>query len=244
MCGRSVEPEVEALSAKYLPISLRVDGCNILVVGGGRIAHDKIKLLLGCAARITVVSPELVPELHPLRERGEINWVRRGIAPDDLDGRDIVYAATDDPAVNRHVYDSARERGLMINVVDQPALCSFITPSTVRRGSLSIAINTDGRCPAMSRAVRLKVEELIDEAYGAAVEVAAEARTRVRELLKGRSYEERRRVVEAVLAADLPDIVRRAGVEAARRRAAEIIDEAAGTAPGSDEPLGGGQAGD
>ena len=96
----------------------------------------------------------------------------------------------------------------------------------------------------MSRAVRLKVEELIDEAYGEAVEVAAEARARVRELFKERSYEERRRVMDAVLAADLPDIVRCAGGEAARRRAEEIIGEAAARSFGGNESPGSGQAGD
>jgi len=140
---------------RYYPVFLDLRGTPCVVVGGGAVAWRKAKALVGCGARVTVVSPSGVPPLAKLKRQRRIRWLRRRIQARDLREAFLVVAATDDQAVNRMVFREARRRRRLVNVVDQPALCSFIVPSVVRRGALTIAISTGGASPALSRWMRL-----------------------------------------------------------------------------------------
>lgn len=135
---------------QYYPAFLDVRGRPCVVVGGGTVAWRKAKVLMDCGACVTVVSPDGAPALAAAARRRALRWVRRRVKSSDLARAWLVVAATDHPTVNRLV---ARHGGL-INVVDQPALCTFIVPSVVRRGRLTIAISTAGDSPTVSKWIR------------------------------------------------------------------------------------------
>jgi precorrin-2 dehydrogenase / sirohydrochlorin ferrochelatase len=135
---------------RYYMACLDLEGRSVLVVGGGRVALEKIEGLLDCGAAVTVVAPQILPELEQL----PIRLVRRGYRAGDLDGRFLVVAATATPSVNRRVYRDAEERALLCNVVDVPELCSFILPAVHREDPIAVAISTGGASPALAQRLR------------------------------------------------------------------------------------------
>src|SRR5690554_5002900 len=127
----------------FLPVFLRLQGQRALVVGGGAVALRKAGMLLRAGARICLVAPQISAELRILLDDGKGHelW-QREFAPEDLDEVKLVVAATDDQAVNEAVYQYASARNLPVNVVDNPALCSFIFPSIVDRSPLLVAVSS------------------------------------------------------------------------------------------------------
>src|ERR1019366_9965092 len=150
----------------YLPIFLDVTGSRCLVIGGGEIAARKVASLLEAGADVVVVSPSLVEALAELARHGRIQHMKRKYAPGDMAGAALVYAATDDANLHQRLHADARERGIPINVADVPALCTFITPAVLTRGSLKIAVSTDGASPAMTKRIIKRLERLFGPEYG------------------------------------------------------------------------------
>jgi precorrin-2 dehydrogenase / sirohydrochlorin ferrochelatase len=130
---------------------------QVLVVGGGRIALEKVEGLLDCNARVTVVAPQIVPEL----ERLPVELIRRGYRTDDLVGSFLVVAATSTTSVNRRVYQDAEARSLLCNVVDDPELCSFILPAVHREDPIAVAISTGGASPALAQRLRDEIAAVV-----------------------------------------------------------------------------------
>lgn len=211
------------MAGRYYSVSMRVDGRNVLVVGGGVVAQRKAEVLLEHGAVVTVVSPEATPQVRAWAEAGRVRWLSRAFVEDDLADCRLVFCATDDGGLNRRVSALAEQRRLPVNVVDQPDLCSFIVPSQFRREHLSVAVGTDGLCPSYSRWVRQVLERAIDPAYGQALAVAAKVRERVYASFQDADYDTRRRVMEAVLSLDLPAMVRTQGAAAAESAAEQIV---------------------
>jgi len=141
---------------RYYPICLALESRHCVVVGGGKVALRKARSLLEARAAVTVVSPSLCEELRGL---GGLRRIERPFEERDVAGAFLVYAATDDPEVNRQVAEAARKHGALVNVVDTPDKCDFIVPSTLARGNLMISISTCGASPALARRLRLELEE-------------------------------------------------------------------------------------
>ena len=131
----------------FLPLFLRLTGRPALVVGGGEVAARKVALLLDAGAEVRVVAPELGTTLAGEHAAGRIRHVARHFAASDLEGADLAIAATDDVVVNAEVSRLARARSLPVNVVDNPALCSFIMPAIVDRSPVIVALSTGGASP-------------------------------------------------------------------------------------------------
>ena len=112
----------------YLPVFLRLEGRPCLVVGGGKVAARKVAMLLRAGAKISVVAPALCDELETLRVSGRIQHAGREFRDEDVDGRVLVIAATDDETVNRQVSVVAERHRIPVNVVDTPELVQFHRP--------------------------------------------------------------------------------------------------------------------
>ena len=143
------------------PVFMKLEARPCLVVGAGNIAHSKIESLLAAGARLTVVSPEALPEVEALAGRfagDRFTWHRRAFTPSDLDGIFLVVAATDEAAVNQAVYREAVARNILCNAVDDPPHCDFYFPSIVSRGDLQIAISTAGESPAFAQQLRREID--------------------------------------------------------------------------------------
>ena len=116
------------------PLFIELSGRRALIVGGGRLALHKARMLLPYGAELTAVAPEFCPELEAMEG---LTLTRRAFEPRDVEGAEIVIAATDERDVNRAVSALCRERGIPVNVVDELAECSFVFPALLRRGALS-----------------------------------------------------------------------------------------------------------
>ena len=143
---------------QMFPAFLKLGGRSVVVVGGGRVAAAKLDALLDAGARVTVVAPEVRPELV----RAGVAVKRREFVPQDLDGAWFVVAAA--PAVvNRLVAAAAEERRIFVNAVDDPAAGSAYTGGVFRRSGATIAISTEGRAPALAGLLREGLEYVIPE---------------------------------------------------------------------------------
>ena len=191
----------------YYPAFLDLRGRNCLVVGGGSVAERKVESLLECGARVKVVTREATDGLAELAQSGSIELDRRDYASDDLPGIFLVIAATDDPKVQARIGDEAKEHGLLVNVVDDPANCTFIVPAVARRGELSIAVSTGGRSPALAARIREKLEGLFGPEYEEWVDLLGQ----LRETLAARfpDPEERKAAWYRVVDSNCVELIRR-----------------------------------
>lgn len=184
----------------YLPIFCRLDNKPVLLVGGGEVAERKARLLLDAGAQLTVVAPDLDPELAELAANGSIEWLAGEFAPQQLAGKWLVVAATDRREVNALVYQSANQARIFANVVDDPKRSSFIMPSIIDRSPLMVAISSGGKAPVLARLLREKLEALLPQHLGAVAAFAGSLRERVK--ARFASMGERRRFWERLLGAD------------------------------------------
>jgi precorrin-2 dehydrogenase/sirohydrochlorin ferrochelatase len=150
----------------YYPVLIQLDRKKVVVVGGGSVAERKIETLLEYGAQVQVISRELTPRLRGYREGGKIGFLGQEFNEDCLEQAFMVIAATNDPNLNHQVSEKAKEKGLLVNAVDQPSDCNFILPSVLRRGDLLIAVSTSGKSPALAKKVREALEERFGNEYG------------------------------------------------------------------------------
>ncbi|RUM87535.1 MAG: bifunctional precorrin-2 dehydrogenase/sirohydrochlorin ferrochelatase [Thermodesulfatator sp.] len=175
----------------YLPIFCDIRGKSVVVIGGGRVAERKIKNLLDAGARVTVISPETTSNLSDMIRQGLVNHRCRNYVPGDLDGAWLVIAATDDKKVQDAVFQESQERQIFCNVVDEPRVCSFIVPSTVRRNELCFAVSTGGKSPALAKALRKRLERQFGPEWGTFVSLLGRLRNIIIAENKGDSIAEK-----------------------------------------------------
>ena len=147
----------------YLPIAMKLKNRRVIVVGGGKVALRKVKNFLDAGGRVHLIAPSLHPEVRDLFKKGKITWAKKRISEGDVKNATLVVSATDEKEVNEQVRKLARERGIAVNVVDQPAISDFISPAIVRTGKAIIAIYTDGKDPVLSRDIKNFLKEKWDE---------------------------------------------------------------------------------
>jgi len=134
----------------FLPVCINITDKAILVVGGGRVAAQKLKTLLKYTRNITVCAPEIRPEI---RTTG-IRCLRQKYSPELLDKYRLVYACTDDKKLNRQIAADAGKRGILVNVADDPLYCDFISPAVFKQGDISVAVSSNGK--NVKKSVRLR----------------------------------------------------------------------------------------
>lgn len=206
---------------RYYPVYLDLKDRAVLVVGGGLIAEGKAIQLVEAGARVRLVSPDLTSRLAELAESGEVEYRRGKFEIGDLKGVVLVISATNDQVVNGEVARLAAEQGLLFNVVDQPALCSFITPALVTRGNLQISVSSGGGSPSVAQRVKREISELIGDEYGELLEVAAEMRAEAKRLIP--AFEPRRTVLRAFAESEAVELLRAGKREEARQLAFDLL---------------------
>ena len=188
----------------FLPIFFDVREQPCLVVGGGEVAARKSALLLRAGARVTVLAPALSAAFDADLAAARIAHRAASFRDEDLEGYAVVIAATNDDAVNRAVAAAAKARRIPVNVVDQPALCSFILPSIIERAPVIVAVSSGGASPVLVRLLRARLESLIPAGYGRLAALAAAFRDQVKARFK---QAERRRFWERVLQGPIAELV-------------------------------------
>ena len=149
------------MSQRHYMVCLDLEGRDCLVVGGGRVGLEKAQGLLDCGAAVTVVAPEVEPELAAL----PVQVIARRFRRSDVVGRFIVIAATSERGVNAVVSAAAGERSIPCNVADDPDLCSFILPAIVRRDPILVGVSTGGASPALAQRLRSDIGDLVGERH-------------------------------------------------------------------------------
>jgi len=212
----------------YLPIFLKLDGRPCAVIGGGEVAARKAILLLDAGGRVTVTAPRLCLALAELEAAGRIAHRATAFGAEALDDATLVIAATDDRAVNAEVSRLAQARGVPVNVVDDPELCSFILPAIVDRSPVIVAVSTGGATPVLARLLRARLETLIPAAYGELATLARRFRDRVKETLP---QPQRRPFWERVLTGPIAELVFSGRLPQAEWALAQAIEDAAHRGP-------------
>ena len=165
----------------YYPVMLDVQGKRCVVVGGGEVALRRVKALAQHDARVEIISPDLCPELSQLAATGAVKATLREYKSGDLQGAFVAVAATDDGTTNSQVAEEAMERGVLVNVVDTPELCSFIIPSCLHRGAVTVAVSTGGKSPALARRIRTELEGSFGHEYGWLASMVEQVRSELRQ---------------------------------------------------------------
>lgn len=186
-------------------INLALEGRLAVVVGAGKVARRKLEGLLQAGACVRVVAPRACAEIREWAAAGKLTWVEDRYRAAYLEGAELVIAATGDEAVNAQVAEDARRLGILINVVDRPALCTFTVPATVRRGNLILAAATGGRCPALASALREQLEAEFGPEYADVVDLLG----RLREQMIAAGWESFRirQILMSLYRAGLPELI-------------------------------------
>lgn len=161
---------------KYYPAFINLKDKKAVVVGGGKVAERKVRLLINAGASVKLVSPDITGNIRKLAEKGLLSHIKRNYKASDLQGAFIVIAATSSEELNTRI---ARDAGYLVNVVDMPSEGNYIVPSIVKRGPLTIAISTEGTSPAVSKAVRKEIESHYSREFALYLRFAETVRKRV-----------------------------------------------------------------
>lgn len=164
---------------KYYPVFLSIKGKICVIVGGGEVALRKAERLLDCGAKVSVISPNLTPELAALKDKGLIVHIASEYSGDLIDKAALIIGATDDEKTNAQISQDARAKGIPVNIVDDPQKCDFILPSLVQRGDLTIAIGTGGKSPALARHLREELEKQYGKEYEIFLNILGNLRTKM-----------------------------------------------------------------
>lgn len=157
----------ELKSNPLYPVFFKLDKLKMLIVGAGEVGHEKLHFILKSSpnANIDIVAPWAGEPVKELIESGKynINWTPKEFTPDDIDGHDLIVAATNITAVNHAVHKEAKAKSKLINVADTPDLCDFYLGSIVTRGDLKVAISTNGKSPTFAKRFRQLLEEMLPD---------------------------------------------------------------------------------
>ncbi|MEC4750602.1 siroheme synthase CysG [Methylomicrobium sp. Wu6] len=168
----------------YFPLFVNLQDQPCLVIGGGEVAARKIELLSRAGALITVVAEELSSSVSSIKTSQPLTLLNKRFAAEDLGDFRLVVSATNDGETNRWVSRLAHERNILVNVVDNPALCSFIFPAIIDRSPIIAAVSSGGASPVLARLLRAKIESVVPPSYGRLAKLAEKYRDKVKEAIK------------------------------------------------------------
>lgn len=211
-------------------IDLKLAGKAVLIVGGGKVGERKAGKFLEANSKVTVVSKGFTDGLKQLGQRGKVKLIEVDISAEFLSfigslisDSDVVVAATNNQKLNEEIAIEARNRKILVCVVDEPSISDFYLPATARFGKIRIAISTGGRSPAMARILRKKLEEVITSEEVLQVELQHYAR----KLAKVRMVDKKTRrsfLYQIIHNSDIKRLLEEGNFEEAKDLAEQIIE--------------------
>jgi len=223
----------------YFPIFLDLKNRRCLLVGGGDVATRKGRMLSKAGAILRVVAPEISTELRELVAQHQGELLLREYHENDINDCVLAVAATDIYSLNEKISADAKQKNIPVNVVDTPALCTYITPAIIDRSPLMIAISSGGEAPVLARLVRAKLEALIPMSYGVLANLASRWRDRVK--VRFDNGDSRRKFWEKILQGPAAELAMNGQSEQADKILAdEIANEDASLTKGEVYLVGGG----
>lgn len=147
----------------YFPMFIELQSRPCLVAGGGQIAFHKVKVLIDFGAQITVVAPEILPEIE---EISGVDCQKRSFKEADLEGQELVVAATNDKKLNHRISLICRKKKIPVNVVDQPEECSFIFPAYIKEKEVVAAFSSGGQSPVITQYLKEQMRSVATPLLG------------------------------------------------------------------------------
>lgn len=169
---------------QLFPVFIKLNELHTLVIGAGPVGLEKLTALLNNSkrARITVVAETVIAEVTSLAAGNpSVNIIQKSFEPADLNGINIVIAATNNNALNEQIKQEANQRNLLVNVADKPELCDFYLGSIVQKGDLKIAISTNGKSPTIAK----RLKEVLTESLPNGLAITLKQMQTLRNMLKG-----------------------------------------------------------
>jgi uroporphyrin-III C-methyltransferase/precorrin-2 dehydrogenase/sirohydrochlorin ferrochelatase len=189
----------------YFPIFINLKGQDCLVVGAGEIAARKIDCLVRAGAKITVIATEISATVATMQATHALTVLKKPFLSEDLRDFKLVVSATNHDETNRLVAKTAEQQKILVNVVDNPELCSFIFPAIIDRSPIIAAVSSSGAAPILARLLRAKIETIIPPAYGRLAALANKFRNPVQQHFK--NPKQRRIFWEDILQGNIAELV-------------------------------------
>ncbi len=208
---------------KYYPVYIDISKRKCVVAGGGDVAERKVERLLECGASVVVIGNELTPNLEAMKNEEKISHIPDNYKNDYIEGALLVIGATDRDEINERIYRDSKERGILVNIVDDPAKCDFIVPSVFQQGDLSIAISTGGKSPALARNLREELEQLYGHEYRILLNIMGDIREKI--ISRGEPSDENRKLFESVLNSDILQHIREKNWDKVRKIIHDLVGE-------------------
>ena len=186
---------------KFYPVCLDISNKKCVVVGGGDVAERKVVRLLECGARVVLVGKTMTPGLREMKDGGNMEHVPADYREEHIEDAFLVIGATDRDDVNQRIYRDSRDRGILVNIVDEPARCNFIVPAVFHREDLLVAVSTGGKSPALAGRLRADMEKEYGPEYGILLDIMGNLRERI--IARGGTSAENKRIFESVLDSDI-----------------------------------------
>ena len=187
----------------YYPLFLDIRDMVCIVVGGGKVAERKARILLAFGARVKVISPQVTNGILRLRQAEKVEVVLREYRKGDIKGAGLVFAATNDAKTNVLVKEEAVKRRVPINVADRPELCDFIVPSIIKKGPLVVALSTSGTAPGVAKRLKAEVDDALTRQHVDYLSLVARFRRVLQE--SDVADKERKAILKEVLDMDISD---------------------------------------
>ena len=204
----------------YYPIFLDIEDRLVVIIGGGNVCARKAETMMNYGARVTIVSPEFTGEIEQWARDGVLQIRRKTYDDADLEGANIVIASTDDQSVNEKIAADCRRRRIPVNVVDVTPLCEFIVPAIIEKGSVTLAVSTGGKSPALARTLKEDLQRTVGPEYAEVNDVLGTLRDSAKRVLP--TDVDRKRFFDGIIAQGILDMLR----QGKRREAYQTIADA------------------
>jgi precorrin-2 dehydrogenase/sirohydrochlorin ferrochelatase len=161
----------------YFPMYRKLEQVPCLIIGGGKIAYQKVKVLSDFDADITVISPKIIDEIKTYKK---VTFYEKQFEEADLDGKSLVVAATNQEEFNHKISELCHKRKIVVNAVDQIEDCDFIFPSYVKKHDVVAAVSSSGKSPVITQYIKGLMQELITEEIGELADFLGDLRPRIK----------------------------------------------------------------
>jgi len=206
----------------YYPVYLELRDQPCIVVGGGKLAEEKVVGLLAVHAKVTLISGKITSHLQQLVDEEQVTYIPRSYQHGDLADAFMIICATNDSDLNQQVWDEASAAHKLVNVVDDIPHCNFIAPAIIRNGDLTVAISTSGRAPALAVRLKERWQKELGQEYGHFLELAGHLREPLAQHIP--DFATRKKLWYEIVDSGILDVLAQGNEE----RAIEIISEKVG----------------
>ncbi len=157
----TIKKQLQRRDMSYFPAYMKMDDKNIIIIGAGNIAYEKLTRLLDFTQNITILSEHISKQVEKVSKSMDLKLIKKRYKEGDIDSFDIVIVAVDDIGLQKKIYSEAKQKHILCNSVDSVEYCDFIFPSYIKKGDLIVSVSTSGASPSVAKYLRRYIEKAI-----------------------------------------------------------------------------------